>query len=151
MLLPLVGEGVDAGEIQGVVLIRQGRIMMLQQEGPAFFIQQAAADGHQRTVSQGAPHIEDADNGLLAGSVLPRHHDRGAALTDVVDVLLIVADATGKAENTAVKALSASGRVEKRMPTWLGERSPPGVEEERGIIEAASGNALGADGVKHPV
>ena len=125
---------------------------MLQQEGPAFFIQQAAADGHQRTVSQGAPHIEDADNGLLAGSVLPRHHDRGAALTDVVDVLLIVADAAGKAENTAVKGalrLRAGGEADAYLVG--GERSPPGVEEERGIVEAASGNALGADGVKHPV
>lgn len=53
-----MGEGIDAGEIQGVVLIRQGRIMMLQQEGPAFFIQQAAADGHQLDRFAGAPHIE---------------------------------------------------------------------------------------------
>ena len=148
--LPLLGEHIDAGEIEGAVLVRQGGVVVFQQKGPAPVIEKAAVNGNQRVILQGAVHIEKVDNGLLSGAVLPGDQNRSPALVDLGDLVLKAADGLGKAEDTVVKGplrLRARGEADARLVG--GEGGFPGLQKEGGVDGAPGAHLPDADGVEH--
>ena len=67
------------------------------------------------------------------------------------NILLIVADTTGEAENAAVKGVFRfrTGGKTNAYLIW-GERRFSGIEKESGVGKTACGDAPGADGIEHP-
>ena len=125
--------------------------MVLQQEGPALVVQQAAVDGHEGVVPQDAAHVQRPHHGLLSGAVLPGDHHRGAALVDAEDLLLKIPDGPREAEDAVVESalrLRAGGEADARLAG--GEGRPPGVHEKGDAGDAAGVDLPGADGVQHP-
>ena len=148
--LPLFGEHVDAGEVEGAVLVRQGRVVVLQQKGPAAVVEKAAVDGDQGVVLQGAAHVEKIDDGLLAGAVLAGDQHRSPALVDLGDLGLKVADGFREAENAVVKGplrLRAGGEANAGLTGGEGRLS--GLQKKGGVDGAAGAHLPRPDGVEH--
>ena len=151
LLAALLRQHVNAGKIQGIALVRQRGVVVLQQEGPALVVQQAAIDGDQRVVFQLAPHIQRTHHKFLAGAVLSGDHGRCGALADLVDVVLKLADGARKAENTVVKGALRLRPCGKPDAHLIGrQRRLPGVHIERDVGEAPGVDPPRPDGIQHP-
>lgn len=86
LMLTFRRQRVNTGKVKGGVRPCQGRVVVLQQKGPALIAEKAAVDEDQRVVSQASPHIQQVDDGLLPGAVFPRDHNRRLAAADAVNV-----------------------------------------------------------------
>ena len=134
-------------KIDRVLVIVEGRIVVVCQILPAAVIDQTTVYGNQRVTVVDTSSIYSPGNLFFSGSAFPGDHHGKCALTDLIDGVLQISHSSGNAVETVEKTLLCIAKRVKAdaVPSCI-DWDLGGGDVEYGILLAHTVNDAAVDG-----